>query len=121
MSIPQLSPLQLELGQFFLHTHRNAADRTIKDNLDSRELLLTSAGKEMDLPLTVSSCWTKMGAKEMTKRYLEAVVYCPNPRKRYGRLVCGERLLPVVLESPFAGDEIAAVTNTCGWDDCGSG
>ena len=93
MSIPHLSPLQLKLGRF-LHTHRNVADCTVKDNLDSRELLLTSVGKEMDLPLTVSSCWTKMGATKMTKRYLETVVYCPNPRKRYGRLVCGERLLP---------------------------
>jgi hypothetical protein len=63
MSIPQLSPLQLKLGRF-LHTHRNVADCTVKDNLDSRELLLTSVGKEMDLPLTVSSCWTKMGAKK---------------------------------------------------------
>jgi hypothetical protein len=54
MSLPQLSHLQLKLGRF-LHTHRNVADCTAKDNLDSRELLLTSAGKEMDLPLTVSS------------------------------------------------------------------
>jgi hypothetical protein len=63
MSIPQLSPLQLKLGRF-LHIHRNAADCMAKNNLDSRELLLTSAGKEMDLPLTVSSSWTKMGAKK---------------------------------------------------------
>ena len=101
MSIPQLSPLQLKLGRF-LHTHRNAADCAVKDNLDSRERLLTSVGKEMDLPLTVRSCWTKMGATKMTKRYLETVVYCPNPRKRYGRLVCGERLLPEHMAMAFA-------------------
>jgi hypothetical protein len=27
----------------------------------------------------------------------------------------------LVLESPFAGDEIAAVADMHGWDDCGSG